>query len=198
MLHHPSNDLPLAQAAIRPQHTRHSTNSSSSISTVSDAEPGWRRKQGFRSVRWAALCRDSLPRRRRNPRRLERGGPAPHGSQTPATPISAKRPCAGNQIPGYFWSLAFAMRRVHFESVGGFNESFIGYGAEDTDFAFRATCSGLDLAFLGGRVPSISTTRSTIHLCSISATSLGMRSAFITFTSNGRCKAGLMPSPQWA
>lgn len=52
--------------------------------------------------------------------------------------------------PGLFWSLAFGIRRSAFERVGGFDERFVGYGAEDTDFGFRAQAAGLPLMFLGG------------------------------------------------
>ena len=50
---------------------------------------------------------------------------------------------------GLFWSLAFAMRRDSFERLGGFDEGFSGYGAEDTDLAFRARDAGLPLLFTG-------------------------------------------------
>lgn len=51
---------------------------------------------------------------------------------------------------GLFWSLAFGMRRRTFETLGGFDEAFRGYGAEDTDFGFRCREAGLPLLFLGG------------------------------------------------
>ncbi len=51
---------------------------------------------------------------------------------------------------GLFWSLAFAVRRATFDAIGGFDERFTGYGAEDTDFSFRARAAGVPLAFLGG------------------------------------------------
>ncbi|WP_160000037.1 galactosyltransferase-related protein [Roseomonas sp. 18066] len=50
---------------------------------------------------------------------------------------------------GLFWSLAFAIRRASFEALGGFDEGFTGYGAEDTDLAFRAAARGLPLLFTG-------------------------------------------------
>lgn len=50
--------------------------------------------------------------------------------------------------PGLFWSLAFGIRRDSFERLGGFDEMFEGYGAEDTDFGFRAAAAGLPLLFL--------------------------------------------------
>lgn len=51
---------------------------------------------------------------------------------------------------GLFWSLAFAIRRSVFFNLGGFDETFCGYGAEDTDFGFRAQRAGVDLYFSGG------------------------------------------------
>ncbi|WP_256215423.1 glycosyltransferase family 2 protein [Sphingobium sp. AP50] len=50
---------------------------------------------------------------------------------------------------GLFWSLAFALRRSTFETIGGFDDGFTGYGAEDTDFGFRAATCGLKLLFVG-------------------------------------------------
>jgi len=50
---------------------------------------------------------------------------------------------------GLFWSLAFGVRRGSFDRLGGFDEGFSGYGAEDTDFAFRARDAGLPLVFTG-------------------------------------------------
>ena len=46
---------------------------------------------------------------------------------------------------GAFWSLCFAIKRQQFEQIGGFDTQYIGYGAEDTDFAF--TARQLDIAF---------------------------------------------------
>jgi GT2 family glycosyltransferase len=51
---------------------------------------------------------------------------------------------------GLFWSLAFGIRRSTFERLGGFDAGFTGYGAEDTDFAFRARDAGVPLLFAGG------------------------------------------------
>lgn len=52
--------------------------------------------------------------------------------------------------PGLFWSLAFAVRRSTFERIGGFDETYVGYGAEDTDLGFRIAREGLPLLFAGG------------------------------------------------
>ena len=52
--------------------------------------------------------------------------------------------------PGLFWSLAFAVRAATYDRLGGFDEDFSGYGAEDTDLAFRAAAAGVPVLFLGG------------------------------------------------
>lgn len=49
-----------------------------------------------------------------------------------------------------FWSLSFALRRETWERVGGFDEAYTGYGAEDTDFAFTAREAGVSLSWVGG------------------------------------------------
>lgn len=43
------------------------------------------------------------------------------------------------------WTLVLAMGSADFDRLGGFDEGFSGYGAEDTDFAFRARNAGLAL-----------------------------------------------------
>jgi GT2 family glycosyltransferase len=52
--------------------------------------------------------------------------------------------------PGLFWSLAFGVRAATYDRLGGFDETFSGYGAEDTDLAFRADRAGIPVLFLGG------------------------------------------------
>lgn len=44
-----------------------------------------------------------------------------------------------------FWSLNFACSRNVFLEIGGFDERFTGYGAEDTDFSFRARQKGIPI-----------------------------------------------------
>ncbi|WP_244215166.1 glycosyltransferase family 2 protein [Pedobacter miscanthi] len=44
-----------------------------------------------------------------------------------------------------FWSLNFACSKAVFSRIGGFDERFIGYGGEDTDFAFSAKSAGVEL-----------------------------------------------------
>ena len=54
------------------------------------------------------------------------------------------------QNAGLFWSLVFGIRHRRFTDLKGFDEAFNGYGAEDTDFGFRAQRAGVPLLFKGG------------------------------------------------
>lgn len=45
---------------------------------------------------------------------------------------------------GAFWSLCFAITKSRFEQMGGFDTHYVGYGAEDTDFAFMARALGIE------------------------------------------------------
>ena len=47
---------------------------------------------------------------------------------------------SGSQL---FWSLCFGIRRQTFLNLGGFDSRFVGYGGEDTDFAFTARSRNL-------------------------------------------------------
>ncbi|RNL55753.1 galactosyltransferase-related protein [Pedobacter jejuensis] len=47
-----------------------------------------------------------------------------------------------------FWSLNFACNKADYEFIGGFDENFEGYGAEDTDFSFTAREKCIELKTL--------------------------------------------------
>lgn len=49
-----------------------------------------------------------------------------------------------------FWSLSFALTADTWARIGGFDEAYVGYGAEDTDFAMRAAAADAGLAWVGG------------------------------------------------
>jgi GT2 family glycosyltransferase len=49
-----------------------------------------------------------------------------------------------------FWSLNFAMRRDLFLATGGFDEEYVGYGGEDTDFAKMLDRRDIPIAWLKG------------------------------------------------
>ncbi|MBD8682408.1 glycosyltransferase family 2 protein [Pseudomonas sp. CFBP 13719] len=63
-----------------------------------------------------------------------------------AHPLSQYRGKPGSLLAHHlFWSLNFACTREVFERIGGFDEGYLGYGAEDTDFAFSARHHGVEL-----------------------------------------------------
>lgn len=51
--------------------------------------------------------------------------------------------------PDLFWSLSFALSTSAWARCGGFDEAYVGYGAEDTDFGRRVAAAGLDHAWVG-------------------------------------------------
>jgi N-acetylglucosaminyl-diphospho-decaprenol L-rhamnosyltransferase len=51
-----------------------------------------------------------------------------------------------------FWSLGFLISKSTYNRIGGFDEAFIGYGAEDTDFAFTARKKKVPLIYSRAKV----------------------------------------------
>ncbi len=49
-----------------------------------------------------------------------------------------------------FWSLNFAMRRATFIASGGFDERYVGYGGEDTDYGKTIDQAGIPIAWIKG------------------------------------------------
>lgn len=49
-----------------------------------------------------------------------------------------------------FWSLSFAVAADHWDTIGGFDTGYRGYGGEDTDFALRVAATGGVLYWVGG------------------------------------------------
>lgn len=49
-----------------------------------------------------------------------------------------------------FWSLSFAVTPLTWSRLGGFDEAYEGYGAEDTDLGRRARELGMGLQWVGG------------------------------------------------
>jgi GT2 family glycosyltransferase len=62
-------------------------------------------------------------------------------------------PAAGERVhgadPDLFWSLSFACSVDAWRRIGGFCESYVGYGGEDTDFARLVVDAGLELGWVG-------------------------------------------------
>ncbi|MBP2218520.1 glycosyltransferase family 2 protein [Arthrobacter sp. CAN_C5] len=70
----------------------------------------------------------------------------PHHARTSLAPPAGEPPAATDRYE-LFWSLGFAVAAADFELIGGFDESFTGYGGEDTDFSFTARNKGVRLSF---------------------------------------------------
>lgn len=49
-----------------------------------------------------------------------------------------------------FWSLSFALASDSWQTLGGFCESYVGYGGEDTDFGQCARRAGMGMTWVGG------------------------------------------------
>lgn len=65
-------------------------------------------------------------------------------------------PPAGETRPGsdaewnLFWSLSFAVSAATWADSDGFDEGYVGYGGEDTDFAHRLRAKGRRMRWVGG------------------------------------------------
>ena len=59
------------------------------------------------------------------------------------------RSCARRDVR-LFWSLSFAITARDWQALGGFDEDYVGYGAEDTDFGQRLAAAHGDLLWVGG------------------------------------------------
>jgi N-acetylglucosaminyl-diphospho-decaprenol L-rhamnosyltransferase len=70
----------------------------------------------------------------------------PHPARPAPAPGCVERDATGHDL---FWSLSFAVTPSTWRAVGGFDERYAGYGAEDTDFARRAARAGRSLAWVG-------------------------------------------------
>ncbi|WP_199906907.1 glycosyltransferase family 2 protein [Aeromicrobium chenweiae] len=70
----------------------------------------------------------------------------PHAAR-PAPPAgTVERTRHGYEL---FWSLSFALSHEAWYDIGGFDEAYVGYGGEDTDFARRAEGLGTALTWVG-------------------------------------------------
>ena len=62
-------------------------------------------------------------------------------------PADGRRACDDYRC---FWSLNFAMHHDDWAASGGFDEAFVGYGAEDTDFGRTLTDRGIPIWWIRG------------------------------------------------
>ena len=68
----------------------------------------------------------------------------------PARPVAPELDIVPEADLRLFWSLSFGLSSAHWDELGGFDESYVGYGGEDTDFAMRLGRNGGRLYWLGG------------------------------------------------
>ncbi|MET1038986.1 MAG: galactosyltransferase-related protein [Aeromicrobium sp.] len=69
----------------------------------------------------------------------------PHAARPLPPPGTVERSRDGYEL---FWSLSFALTDDTWARIGGFDEAYVGYGGEDTDFARRADRAGIALAWV--------------------------------------------------
>ncbi len=85
-----------------------------------------------------------------HPREYRALGLAERAKPHPARPAPGPRTVLVSDDTRIFWSLSFAVTGDDWRSLGGFDEAYVGYGAEDTDFGQRlAACHG-HLLWVGG------------------------------------------------
>ncbi|WP_420393532.1 glycosyltransferase family 2 protein [Acuticoccus sp.] len=72
------------------------------------------------------------------------------GVRHPAKPAPPPTGLAREEDYGELWGLSFALRRTAFVRVGGFDEGYVGYGSEETDFARRLEAAGVPLYRVAG------------------------------------------------
>jgi N-acetylglucosaminyl-diphospho-decaprenol L-rhamnosyltransferase len=70
-------------------------------------------------------------------------------SPHPARPAPAPGEVSYGGDPALFWSLSYGLSAATWRRIGGFDEQYVGYGAEDTDFGRRAEAAGLEMAWVG-------------------------------------------------
>ena len=71
-------------------------------------------------------------------------------SPHPARPDPADGELLRHGDTNLFWSLSCALSEPTWRRIGGFDEGYVGYGAEDTDFGRLARSRGVDLVWVGG------------------------------------------------
>ncbi|WP_243060655.1 glycosyltransferase family 2 protein [Nocardioides sp. SR21] len=67
----------------------------------------------------------------------------------PGRPAPAPGELLRGGDPALFWSLSFALSASAWAAAGGFDEAYVGYGAEDTDFGRRVVAAGLEHGWVG-------------------------------------------------
>jgi GT2 family glycosyltransferase len=72
------------------------------------------------------------------------------GRRHPAKPAIGGDEVRDEPDHGELWGLSFALPATVWAQVGGMDESFTGYGAEETDFGARLAAARVPMAWVGG------------------------------------------------
>lgn len=72
------------------------------------------------------------------------------GVRHPAKPAIAPDEIRPTPNHGELWGLSFALSAADWRAAGGMDERYVGYGAEETDFAARLEAAGVPMAWVGG------------------------------------------------
>lgn len=72
------------------------------------------------------------------------------GTRHPSKPVPPETGLAPEPDYGELWGLSFALRTDTFAALGGLDERFTGYGAEETDFARKLEAASVPLMRCGG------------------------------------------------
>ena len=72
------------------------------------------------------------------------------GTRHPSKPVPPETGHVPEPDYGELWGLSFALPAATFRRAGGLDERFVGYGAEETDFARTLEARGVPLYRLGG------------------------------------------------
>lgn len=69
--------------------------------------------------------------------------------QHPARPCVQGEGWIDEPEPRALWGLSFALTRQQYQSAGGMDETYVGYGGEETDFAEQLAAAGIRLGWCG-------------------------------------------------
>lgn len=72
------------------------------------------------------------------------------GQRHPAKPEIAPDEIRPTPNHGELWGLSFALSAADWRAAGGMDERYVGYGAEETDFAARLEAANVPMAWVGG------------------------------------------------
>ncbi|WP_252105945.1 MULTISPECIES: galactosyltransferase-related protein [unclassified Halomonas] len=75
---------------------------------------------------------------------------AARGERHPARPTIDEHEIRPEPDHGHLWGLSFALMKADHLRAGGMDEGYVGYGGEETDYAWRLESAGVALYWVGG------------------------------------------------